>query len=394
MATIAIDDNDANSMPPVPVEPAPVPIDDSVEPDIVLPSRVVEMPTSPPAARPPVPPPPTAVDGAPQMSLPTSAAVPSSSTECSTSGGGESADAPLSSADSESDLAPAVHDVVLRPQASQASQAPPTAPAALAGRDGPPAAVGRTGANLALPAVVDALGTVTSLEGLSSLLTSEAVRSIGGANSEAVGRCVQYVRGLARDEETVLCGWPVLSINEWGAQQVRTLVLTSHALYRIAFQMQRGAIDHYSRTSLGSLRRIERGRFAFKLLLTEPDGRENPLTYFWTSYVKKGNQGDHRYERVYYPIHTEALPVELVLACMINALDVANRLLHARVGQFMYVSRLAVANYQPNTNAIDEFMDKLAPALQRMGDKLGDGLAKLIDRPGGGGGRGGGSARQ
>ena len=60
--------------------------------------------------------------------------------------------------------------------------------------------------------------------------------------------------------EVVLGGWPILSINEWGSQQVRTLVLTSQALYRIAFEGKRGAIDHYSRTSLGSCRRIERGR--------------------------------------------------------------------------------------------------------------------------------------
>jgi hypothetical protein len=92
--------------------------------------------------------------------------------------------------------------------------------------------------------------------------------------------------------------------------QVRTLVLTSHALYRVAFAVAKGTIDHYSRTSLGSLMRIERGRYAFKLLLTEPDGRENPFAYFWTAYVKKG-QGDQRFERVYYPIHLEVLPPRL-----------------------------------------------------------------------------------
>ena len=58
-------------------------------------------------------------------------------------------------------------------------------------------------------------------------------------------------------------------------------MLTSHALYRVAFSTTKGAIDHYSRTSLGSCQLIERGRYAFKLRLTEPDGRENPFSYFW-----------------------------------------------------------------------------------------------------------------
>ena len=44
-----------------------------------------------------------------------------------------------------------------------------------------------------------------------------------GAHADAVARCCSYVGGLARPEEKVLCGWPVLSINEWGSQQVRLL---------------------------------------------------------------------------------------------------------------------------------------------------------------------------
>ena len=100
---------------------------------------------------------------------------------------------------------------------------------------------------------------------------------MGGAHAHAVGRCVTYVQGLAKREEAVLCGWPVLSINEWGTQQLRTLVLTSHALYRLAFT-EKGSIDHYSRTSLGNLKRIERGRYAFKVRLTR--SRTYLLTYF------------------------------------------------------------------------------------------------------------------
>ena len=137
---------------------------------------------------------------------------------------------------------------------------------------------------------------------------------------------------------------------------MRTLVLTSMALYRIAFSSERGAIDHYSRTSLGSCKLVERGRYAFKLHLTEPDGRENPFTYFWSAYVKKGAK-DNRYERVYYPIHPEGVPVELVLACVIYSLQVANRIMCEQVGQHCYVTRLEVRDYQPNASAVDDFVD-------------------------------------
>ena len=119
----------------------------------------------------------------------------------------------------------------------------------------------------------------------------------------------------------------MLSINEWGTQQLRTIVLTSHAVYRVAFSGKKGSIDHYSRTSLGSVKLIERGRHAFKVQLTEPDGRENPFTYFWSAYVKKGAK-DNRYERVYYPIHDETVQVELAIACIVSALAVARSVAH------------------------------------------------------------------
>ena len=51
---------------------------------------------------------------------------------------------------------------------------------------------------------------------------------------------------------------------------------------------------------------------------------------------------EHRYERVYYPIHTEEIPVELVLAAIICAIDVANRLLVSAVGAYCYVARVEV----------------------------------------------------
>jgi len=237
---------------------------------------------------------------------------------------------------------------------------------------------GRAPGSTSLAATLEIIEHSGSIADLQSLLQQDCVRDIAvGAHAESVARCCSYVTGLARPEEKVLCGWPVLSINEWGSQQVRTLVLSSHALYRVAFSHQKGAIDHYSRTSLGSLQAIERGRYAFKLLLTEPDGRENPISYFWSAYVKKGAK-DNRYERVYYPIHPETLPVELALACIISAIDVANKLMVAQVASYCYVSRVVVRDYVPNPNAVDEFMDKVGPAIETGVQKVSEAVSKVF----------------
>ena len=205
------------------------------------------------------------------------------------------------------------HDIVLRPPA------PPTA-----------SGDSRLSTPSTLASHVEILESASGIDQLQALLAHESVRAVSGAHADSVARCLQYVSGLAKPEEVVLAGWPVLSINEWGQQQVRTLVLTSHALYRVAFHPKKGAIDHYSRTSLGACRRIERGRYAFKLHLTEPDGRENPFGYFWSAYVKKGKDGAS-YARFYYPIHPEAIPIELAMAVIIRAIATANRILCEKV---------------------------------------------------------------
>ena len=75
--------------------------------------------------------------------------------------------------------------------------------------------------------------------------------------------------------------------------------------------------------------------------------------------VQKGAK-ESRYEKVYYPILLEAVPVELALGVIIGAIDSANRLLCAAVGAHLYVSRLEVRDYVPSHNAVDELMDKLA----------------------------------
>ena len=253
-----------------------------------------------------------------------------------------------------------IEDIVLRRSDNEASAAP-----------------GPSGTT-SLAATVEILEHAGTWGDLQSLLQQECVRKIAvGTHAHAVSRCLQYVSGLAKAEERVLCGWPVLSINEWGSQQSRVLVLSSHALYRVAFAQKNGSIDHYARTSLGNLQAIERGRYAFKLLLTEPDGNENPLSYFWSAYVKKGAK-DNRYERVYYPIHPDSMAVELVLACIISSIAVANRLLCDAVGEYCYVTRMVVRDYVPNPNVVDDMMDKLVPALKTAGDKMGVAVKALV----------------
>ena len=73
-----------------------------------------------------------------------------------------------------------------------------------------------------LGSTTEALGRASTIEELHSLLGQESVRALSGAHAQAVNRCVQYVGGLAKEQERILCGWPVLSINEWGQQQVRS----------------------------------------------------------------------------------------------------------------------------------------------------------------------------
>lgn len=45
-------------------------------------------------------------------------------------------------------------------------------------------------------------------------------------------RSLRYVEGLLKKREILICGWKVVSINEWGAHQMRILVLSSHAIFR------------------------------------------------------------------------------------------------------------------------------------------------------------------
>ena len=113
------------------------------------------------------------------------------------------------------DAPPPLEEVLLEPAEDVvlSRRAPPAAPS-----------------GLSLVALVDVIGTATSIDDLKELLGNSCVRDSAGRHAAAVRRCLQYCEGLAKPEERVLAGWPVLSINEWGTQQLRTLVLSSHAL--------------------------------------------------------------------------------------------------------------------------------------------------------------------
>lgn len=158
----------------------------------------------------------------------------------------------------------------------------------------------------------------------------------------------------------------------------------------MAFHPTKGSVDHYTRTSLGNLKKIDRGRFAFKVHLTEPDGRDNPFTYFWSAYVKKAAE-DNRYERVYYPLHAEEAPVELIIALMLSAIKVANRILVAQVGSYCYVSEVTIEDYKGSNSKVDEWMDKLAPKLQAATEgaakAIGSGAKAIGNAMGGGSSR-------
>ena len=180
----------------------------------------------------------------------------------------------------------------------------------------------------------------------------------------AVKRSEQYVQGLVKGDEAVLLAWPVVSVNEWGTQQRRVLVLTSQAMYRLQFKEGRGAVDHYARTSLGSMRRLERGKLGYRLILTEPDGRENPFSFAWSEATR--SKSDTRYERIYYPrVSADArgvAAVEPIIELTTSAINHANRLLVENVGRHIHVSRLQLTDYQPSPNHFDRVIEKVAAA--------------------------------
>jgi len=221
---------------------------------------------------------------------------------------------------------------------------------------------------------VRALGAADSVTALQAVLGEG--EQYASPLDEAQRRTLQYVRGLARKGEVVLAGWPVVSINEWGMQQERVLVLTSMALYRVAFKLARGSISHYARTSLGSIRRLERGPSAFKVLGVEPDGRPNPFAFMWGEYVGK-SQGVPKYERMYYPLLPYQLSAEEVVVVITHAVAAANRVLCSTVGEMVIVHELELVDVPPSASVIDEVAERLNPYMQRLSISLSSATTRL-----------------
>ena len=129
---------------------------------------------------------------------------------------------------------------------------------------------------------------------------------------------------------------------QWGKEQRRVLVLTSQGLYRMQYHEQRASVDRYTAVSLGRIRRIERAVQGYRLILAQPDGRENPVNYLYDIFANQGSRKDAQYDRMYLPRVTGgagtaaeqgnlAAAIELTVAAIANA----NRLLVASVGKHL-----------------------------------------------------------
>ena len=257
-----------------------------------------------------------------------------------------------------------------------------SSPAANAGVQSPPA-----GPSLAQPAVgpsAVAVNAVTSMEQaqtlrelFGALRNTEVALLLGVADGKEASTCEDHVRGLAQGDEQQLLQWPVVSVNEWGTQQQRVLVLTSGALYRLHYRADTGVVDHHTRTSLGAIRRIERGRLGYKLQLTVPDGRENPFNWAWTEV--SGSKSDARYEKVYYPRAADPAALQAVMEVTIMAIAHANRLLVEQVGG----TRCTVTDYAPVPSAldkIDRLADRVAPAIESTVERVTTVAAPAVDK--------------
>ncbi|KNC46570.1 uncharacterized protein AMSG_03005 [Thecamonas trahens ATCC 50062] len=79
------------------------------------------------------------------------------------------------------------------------------------------------------------------------------------SSSGAVAEC----RVVVEAGEEFVDGWEVVSINQWDVEQVRVLILSTAALYRIKYKASSGEILHHHRQPLDDICRIQIGRFVF-----------------------------------------------------------------------------------------------------------------------------------
>jgi hypothetical protein len=191
--------------------------------------------------------------------------------------------------------------------------------------------------------------------------------------------CKAHVERLLQEGERLLLLWPVVSVNEWGTQQRRVLALSSKALYRLHYRLDQRKVDHHSSVSLGDMRCIERGRLGYKVHLTVPDGRENPLSWAFSAAVPSSQlhqvgKGDARYEKVYYPCVADDASLRPAMAITIGAMAHANRIIVEQVGGQVHVTRCEVVEFVPSLSSLDKWADQMvervAPALESTRERV------------------------
>eukprot|EP00936_MAST-01D_sp_MAST-1D-sp1_P000412 g412.t1 len=138
------------------------------------------------------------------------------------------------------------------------------------------------------------------------------------AQKEALRRCTQYVEGMCRLEESVIKAWHVYSINEWGKQQARVLVLCTRSYFRMQFDVNTGRIAQpITRMSMSDLTFIDsEDSAAGPALIVHSrivDGRSGPFS-------KAGRGGGNA--RTYAPVVPKEGPqAEAVAAEMVHAFE-------------------------------------------------------------------------
>eukprot|EP00002_Diphylleia_rotans_P035818 TRINITY_DN7851_c0_g1_i2.p1 TRINITY_DN7851_c0_g1~~TRINITY_DN7851_c0_g1_i2.p1 ORF type:complete len:253 (+),score=33.61 TRINITY_DN7851_c0_g1_i2:103-759(+) len=74
----------------------------------------------------------------------------------------------------------------------------------------------------------------------------------------AIRRCMAYCQ---RENEVWIKGWICVSVNEWGSEQERIILLNNCSYYRIKYDYDTSRILHFRRTPFVDIIRIEHGQF-------------------------------------------------------------------------------------------------------------------------------------
>mmetsp|Transcript_44910 Transcript_44910/g.109498 ORF Transcript_44910/g.109498 Transcript_44910/m.109498 type:complete len:245 (+) Transcript_44910:168-902(+) len=86
------------------------------------------------------------------------------------------------------------------------------------------------------------------------------------AQQEAIDKCID---NCLPEGEQCLKGWAVTSVNEWGVDQERILLLSDKAVYRVKFDFDGKTVSSTKAVPLGDILRVEYGSFkAAKTSLT------------------------------------------------------------------------------------------------------------------------------